>query len=312
MKTQRIIGTDLEVSRVALGCMRMPEPAQAIAAARAAVDAGINFFDHANIYGRGRCETAFASVWREMPGLRGKVIIQSKVGIRHAGDPNSGSPGRYDFSYEHIKESVDASLKRLDVDHLDILLLHRPDALVEPEEVARAFDEIEQAGKVRYFGVSNHAGWQIDLLKKHVRQPLVVNQLEFSLLHMPLINAGSIVNQDTANYPTRGDGALDYCRLHDITVQAWSPLAHGIFGGSPADERAQKAIAAVATMAAAKGVAPETILIAWLLRHPAKIQPIVGSTNPSRIAAAARATEVELSREEWYTLFVAARDANMP
>lgn len=314
MNTIRIPGTSLEVSRVALGCMRLREPALVVPAVAEALKQGINFFDHADIYGRGRSEEVFAQVWREFPGLREKVIVQSKAGIRFADEP-AGAPQRYDFSYEHIVEAVEGSLRRLQTDYLDVLLLHRPDPLVEPEEVAHAFDELHAAGKVRYFGVSNHTGPQIDLLKRYVRQPLVFNQMELSVTHAPLIDAGVVTNQSLPETPVRGDGTLEYCRLHDVTIQTWSPLAGGLLAKSErvaADSRLAGAVAAIERLAEKKGVSPEAIMVAWILRHPARMQVIVGTTNPARIRLASAGDAVKLTREEWYELYVAGRGARVP
>ena len=325
MKTIKI-GNVLEGSRIAYGCMEIggdwtsaplteATKKQAVATIRTALDAGINFFDHANIYGRGKSEEAFAAVWSEHPGLRDRIILQSKCGIRFAGAPRETDPARYDFSYQHILESVDGSLKRLKTDHLDILLLHRPDALVEPEEVARAFDELAQSGKVRHCGLSNHNAAQIRLLKKFVKQPFLVNQVQLSVLHSQLIDEGVSFNQDRPPRSLRGEGTLEYCREHDITLQAWSPLARGALTGKPVnadDPRVAKTAEAVAALAREKGVSGETILIAWLLRHPARIQPVIGTTNPERIKACCQADALELTREEWYTLFAAGRGAPVP
>jgi predicted oxidoreductase len=316
MKTQPIHGTSLIVSRIAFGCMRLP-PAQSdvTRAIRSALDAGINFFDHADVYQRGRAEEAFSAMWSEIPGLRDKIILQSKCGIRFAGDPTPSAPKRYDFSYQHIIEAVNGSLKRLKTDRLDVLLLHRPDPLVEPEQVAQAFSELRAAGKVRFFGVSNHTGAQIDLLKTAVREPLVVNQLEVSALHTTLINAGVITNQDNPPYPVRGEGTLEYCRTHKITVQAWSPLARGLAAGKTVDgaeERVIKTVEVVDAIARERNVSREAVLIAWLLRHPAKMQPIIGTMNPERIKACCQADAIELSSEEWWRLFTAGRGAELP
>ncbi len=326
MRSYRIAGTTLQVSRIGYGCMRIggtstrgpltvQDKSKAIQAIRAALDQGITLFDHADIYTRGKSEAVFSEVWREVPGLRERVVLQSKCGIRLPGDPEDSSPGRYDFSYEHIVGSVEASLRRLRTDHLDVLLLHRPDPLVEPEEVARAFDELQQGGKVRYFGVSNHTAAQIELLRRWVDQPLVVNQLELSVLHAHLIDAGIVFNRDDPPRPVRGEGTLEYCRLHDITVQAWSPLATGAVlgaGAAETDERAARVSQEIAAIAEDRGVSREAIAIAWLLRHPAGIQPIIGSTSPERIRAACQADAVTLTREEWYRLFVAGRGGPMP
>jgi len=274
----------------------------------AAVEAGITLFDHADIYTRGKSESVFGEALRQRPGLREKILLQTKCGIRFANDPQPGDPGRFDFSGDHILRSVEGSLRRLQTDHVDVLLLHRPDPLVEPEEVARAFDALHAAGKVRYFGVSNHTPGQMALLQKFLRQPLVVNQLELNLIHSGMIEDGVLANQ-TANTYSGQTGILDYCRLHGILIQAWAPVANGKLIDPPrgADELTRKAAAAVKQMASAKGTTREAIALAWLLRHPAGIQPIVGTTRPERLWAAVKADEVELTREEWYGLWVAAR-----
>ncbi|MGD0611311.1 MAG: aldo/keto reductase [Anaerolineales bacterium] len=325
MKTQKIASTDLEISRIAYGCMNIggswdPKPLTngnrkaAMAAVHAALDAGINFFDHADIYCRGKSEEVFAGVWQDSPSLRQKIILQTKCGIRFGGDPSSSSPARYDFSYEHILSSVEGSLKRLQTEYLDVLLLHRPDPLVEPEEVARAFDELEKTGKVRYFGVSNHTAAEIALLKKYVRQKIVFNQVEFNLIHLHLIDSGILFNQDNPRL-TRNDDTLEYCRLNEIILQAWSPLAVGRLTGRAAGtepENIVKTAALVSRLASEKGVPGEAILIAWILRHPAHIQPIIGTTSPERIRSACKGDRLELTREEWYKLFNTARGEEVP
>lgn len=326
MKKFKLPGTNLEATRIALGCMTMGrtwnnEPLDedtrknAIAAIRTALDEGINFFDHADIYARGKSEEVFSNIWQEVPGLRDKIILQSKCGIRFLNDPVEGYPQRYDFSYEHIVSSAERSLRRLKTDYLDILLLHRPDPLIEPEEVAKAFDKLESDGKVRCFGISNHTGMQIDLIKRYVRQPLVVNQMELSILHSDLIDAGIITNQRKPVHQVRGEGTMEYCRLNSITIQAWSPLAKGLLTGKQAAEDnavVDNTFQFIKKMAQGKNVAPEAIVIAWILRHPAGIQPIVGTTNPARIKGCVQADTVELSREEWYTLFTAGRGTMVP
>ncbi len=325
MKTQKISQTDLEVTRIAYGCMPLggswgPDPltagtrAEGVRSLRAALDAGITFFDHADIYCQGKSEEVFASMWKEVPNLRQKVLLQSKCGIRFGGDPDPSAPSRYDFSYEHILLAVEGSLKRLQTDRLDVLLLHRPDPLVEPEEVARAFDELQRSGKVRYFGVSNHTAAQIALLQKFVRQPLVVNQVQFSLIHTHMLNAGIHFNQDNPML-ARNEDTLEYCRLHEITLQAWGPLAWGLLtgrSGEDASDNVKQTAQLVAELAKEKGVSGEAIVIAWVLRHPARIQAVIGTTKPERIAAACQADGIELSREEWYRLFVTARGENLP
>ena len=320
MKTFRISHTPIEATRISYGCMGIgggwgPGPLtdqtrkEALVSVRAALDQGINFFDHADIYGRGRCEEAFSGIWQDRPGLRQRIYLQTKCGIRWKDDP-SGAPQRYDFSRAHILAAVEGSLRRLKTDYVDILLLHRPDALVEPEEVAKAFDQLYSSGKVRFFGVSNHSAWQIELLRKWIDQPLVVNQLELNLAHNQLINAGISVNQDSPAQPVHGDGTLEYCRLNGITIQAWSPVAHGRLSEAAldkADERTKGAARAAKAMAQKKGVGMDAILIAWLLRHPAGIQPIIGTTKPERIRDTCAAEGVELSHVEWYELLTAGR-----
>lgn len=322
MKTYAL-ADGLPASRIAYGCMQlsrawdgMPvtaeERRQAHRLLETALAGGITLFDHADIYVRGKSEQIFGDVLRASPGLRERMVLQSKCGIRFADDP-PGTPGRYDFSHTHIVASVDGSLMRLGVDHLDVLLLHRPDALVEPEEVARAFDDLHAAGKVRHFGVSNHTAGQIALLHRYVRQPLVANQVEVSLLHHHLIDDGVVANT-TGHVYASAAGTLDYCRLHGIRVQAWSPLAGGKLATTSefADPVVRGTSLLLRQLAEDKGVAPEAIQLAWLLRHPAGIQPIVGTTDPVRLAACCAADDIALSREEWYALFTAARGARIP
>jgi predicted oxidoreductase len=283
----------------------------AVQAIRAALDEGINFFDHADIYCWGKSEEAFAAIWVEVPNLREKIIVQSKCGIVMEGARPESTVGQFDFSYEHITLSVEDSLKRLQTDYLDVLLLHRPDPLVEPEEVARAFDDLHASGKVRYFGVSNHTAGQLRLLKKYLNQPLVANQLELSLLHLHLFDEGVVFNQEAMH----GEGTLEYCRQHHITIQAWGPLKSGAVMTGEADPPSQAArdvAQLIGELAQAKGVSKEAIALGWLLKHPAKIQPIIGTTKPERIKAACEADQVELTRDEWYRLFIAGRGNQMP
>lgn len=326
MKTQTISSTDLQVSRIAYGCMgigggwdaqliSVETRKTALNAIRTALDEGINFFDHADFYCLGKSEEVFSSIWQEQPSLREQIYLQSKCGIRLGGDPAEIDFGRYDFSHEHILHAVEGSLKRLKTDYLDLLLLHRPDPLVEPEEVARAFDDLMRSGKVRHFGVSNHNAAQIAFLQKYLDLSLVVNQVELSLMHLQLIDEGVVFNQDEPAIALRGEGTLEYCRLHDITLQAWGPLAYGVLSGKQVENPSKRIIEAsarVAELACRKNVSREAIVIAWLLRHPAHIQPIIGTTAPVRIRAACQADSVELSREEWYWLFIAGRGDPMP
>jgi len=246
--------------------------------------------------------------------LREKIVVQSKCGIRFGGEPNPDSPHRFDFSYEHIVRSVEGSLKRLNTDYLDVLLLHRPDPLVEPEEVAHAFDDLYAAGKVRWFGVSNHTAAQLELLRHFVRQPIITNQVAFNVIHSHLLNEGIVFNQDNPLL-ARNEGTIEYCRLHNITLQTWGSLAWGQVTGRASEkpsERINKTTALVAEMAKEKGASGEAILVAWILRHPARIQAIIGTTNIERIQACCQADGLTLTREEWYRLFTAGRGEVLP
>ena len=251
---------------------------------------------------------------RERPGLREKIVIQSKCGIRWADDP-PGTPQRFDFSYEHVLSSVDAILKRLGTDYLDILLLHRPDVLWEGEEIARAFALLKAEGKVRYFGVSNQNRGMMEYLQSFLPDPLVADQLQMSLLHHGFAEMGVSFNQASSGYPDGWEGTLEYCRMKGVGLQAWSPLDRGALTGgdlSKLGEPAKKTAVLVKEYAAARGVPAEAIALAWLLKHPAKIVPILGTSRPDRLAACARSLEVTLSREEWYRLFETARGRPMP
>jgi predicted oxidoreductase len=324
MRTISIPRTPLTFSRIAYGCMNIgggwdTSPADAAvrrtaaAAVRAALDQGVTLFDHADIYCAGKSEALFGDLLRSEPGLRDKMVLQSKCGIRRSGDPGPADPGRYDFSAEHIMQSVEGSLRRLGTGTIDILLLHRPDPLVEPDEVARAFDDLHAAGKVRWFGVSNHTPAQIDLLLGSLDQPIIINQVEISLLHHYLVSEGIIANMNEPGSP-RAAGTLDYCRSRNILIQAWAPLAGGRILDPPpgAEEHLRAAADLIASMAAARAVPREAVALAWLLRHPAPLQPIIGTVRPDRIAACCAADAVELTREEWYALLVAARGKRVP
>lgn len=289
--------TDLMVSRAALGLMRIADlgDGQIRALVGAAREAGINMFDHADIYGGAvhESERRFGAAGAIPEGERDDVVIVSKAGIR---------PGYYDFSREHLTSRVEGSLRALRTDRLDLLLLHRPDALAELDEVAAAFDHLHESGKVRYFGVSNHTSGQLELLRRRVRQPIVVNQLQLSLAHAHLLSTGLAAN---VTRETPAEGLLDYCRLHDITVQAWAPYQspHGVFLDNPAYLDLNRVLDEVA---ARHAVTPEAIAAAWITRHPARMQVVLGSTNPARVQAAAAGTAIELTREEWYRLYTAA------
>ncbi|MFC4455989.1 aldo/keto reductase [Deinococcus sonorensis] len=300
MRTQKLGTSSLEVPVLAVGCMRINtlDKAQAERFVGAAMEQGANFFDHADIYGGGTCEEIFADAVHMSSSVREQMILQSKCGIRQ---------GMFDFSREHILSSVDGILKRLRTDYLDILLLHRPDALVEPEEVAAAFDELEQAGKVRHFGVSNQTPHQMALLKKHVKQPIVANQLQLSITNATMITRGFNVNMENETAVDRDGDVLDYCRLHDITVQPWSPFQFGFFEGVfIGNEKFPELNATLDEVAANHGVNSTTIAIAWLLRHPAHMQPVTGTMNIGRLQDCCKAAEVQLSREEWYRITRAA------
>jgi predicted oxidoreductase len=300
MKTFTPTGTTLEASNVILGLMRIAElDDEAIRTlVHSARDAGINFFDHADVYGGNHgCERRFGDAVTFSPAERESVIIQSKVGIRE---------GFWDFSREHILRTVDESLEALKLEYLDILLLHRPDALVEPDEVAAAFDELLAAGKVRNFGVSNQTPAQVELLKRSVTQPLAFNQVQLSITHSPIIASGISANMSGLDQSIdRDNGILDYSRLNDITLQAWSPFQKGFFDGVFIGDRENFADLndALDEIAAAHGITPTGVAVAWITRHPANIQVVLGTTKPERVVESAAGSEVPLSREEWYRLF---------
>jgi len=300
MKYIKVPNTDMNASEISLGCMRIASMTnQEISTLiYTALDEGINFFDHADVYAGGKCEEKFSEALGMNSSLREKMILQSKVGIRQ---------GSFDFSKEHILEAVDGSLKRLRTDHLDVVLLHRPDALVEPEEVAEAFTILETIGKVKYFGVSNQNPMQIELLCKFVKQKIHFNQLQLSITNTGMIDAGINVNMQIDQSINRDGSILDYCRLKDIIIQPWSPFQYGFFEGvfldnSKFPELNQK----INAIAADKGVTNTAIAIAWLLRHPAHMQPILGTTNLKRVKDSCQASGITLTREEWYQIYLAA------
>jgi predicted oxidoreductase len=357
MKTYTIPHTDLIVSRIAYGCATFgwhkltsfPSIAQLAATqsftfldgegtlrvVRTAYEHGITFFDLADVYGFGKGEETFGEVLKKSPGLRAKIVIQTKCGLRFPDTPAPGAPGRMDLSREHIVSSAELSLKRLGVDHLDILLLHHGDPLVEPEEVASALDDLQRSGKVRYFGVSNHTAGQIALLKKCVRQPLVANQVKLNLLHNHQIVDGNehtvermehiqiltefvtqgrpITLEPDFTYTAITDvGTLDYCRLHDIQIQAYSPLRTELLRAVPdAAPQVKETASVLAELARKKGSTSSAIALAWLLRHPAGIVPVIGATRSEHIADNCSADDISLSREEWYTLLAATKAGQM-
>ncbi|MDR2419230.1 MAG: aldo/keto reductase [Treponema sp.] len=301
MRTINLGLSGIQVPTIAVGCMRINSigKSEAEAFVKGALDLGANFFDHADVYGGGTCEAIFADAIGMTPAVRESIFIQSKCGIR---------PGiAFDFSKEHILASVDASLKRLKTDYLDVLLLHRPDALVEPEEVAEAFNTLHDQGKVRNFGVSNQNPGQITLLRKFVRQPLVANQLQLSITNAAMITEGLHVNMSDNAAINRDGGILNFCRLNDITIQPWSPFQHGFFKGVfLGNKEFPKLNAKIDEVGAKYGVSNITITMAWLLRHPAKFQPVTGTMNLVRLSDCVKAADITLSREEWYAIYLAA------
>lgn len=303
MKMIDIVNGPQNVSAIIQGCMRMPalNKEEAAEVIRTAYDCGINFFDHATCYGAGDAEIRFSEAF-PLTGLkREDIFIQSKCGLEF--DRNE-----FDWSRDNILNAVDGILERLKVEYLDTLLLHRPDVLFDPEEVAEAFDILEKAGKVKWFGVSNLVPMQIELLKKYVKQDLIINQVQLSLEQSQLIDQALYMNNKTTEFSINRDGnVLDYCRLKDITIQAWSPLQFGMFGGSFIDNldfpELNKALAEIADR---EGVSKAAVAIAWILRHPAKMQAIIGSMNPEHIKDACDAVKVSLSHHDWYALYLAA------
>ncbi|HEO3248377.1 TPA: aldo/keto reductase [Streptococcus agalactiae] len=297
---QNIGQTGIQATRIALGCMRMSdlEGKQAEEVVGTALDLGINFFDHADIYGGGLSELRFRDAIKHLNVNRDKMIIQSKCGIRE---------GYFDFSKEYILSSVDGILERLGTEYLDFLILHRPDVLVEPEEVAEAFTKLRAEGKVKHFGVSNQNRFQMELLQSYLDEPLAVNQLQLSPAHTPMFDAGLNVNMLNKASIEHDDGIVDYCRLKRVTIQAWSPfqidLSRGLFVNHPDYKELNETIAKLAKN---YNVSSEAIVIVWILRHPAQIQAIVGSMNPSRLKAIDKANDIALTREEWYDIYRSA------
>lgn len=297
---QNIGQTGIQATRIALGCMRMSDlkGKQAEEVVGTALDWGINFFDHADIYGGGLSELRFRDAIKHLNVNRDKMIIQSKCGIRE---------GYFDFSKEYILSSVDGILERLGTEYLDFLILHRPDVLVEPEEVAEAFTKLRAEGKVKHFGVSNQNRFQMELLQSYLDEPLAVNQLQLSPAHTPMFDAGLNVNMLNKASIEHDDGIVDYCRLKRVTIQAWSPfqidLSRGLFVNHPDYKELNETIAKLAKN---YNVSSEAIVIAWILRHPAKMQAIVGSMNPSRLKAIDKANDIALTRKEWYDIYRSA------
>jgi predicted oxidoreductase len=312
-------------SRIVFGCMGLggdwagnpltkEDYITAEKAVEAALSIGITMFDHADIYKRGNSETVFGQVLRNRPDLRDQIILQSKCGIRFQDELN---PQRFDFSKGHILSSVDGILSRLGVEHIDILLLHRPDPLMEPEEIAEAFNQLRSAGKVRHFGVSNMTSAQMRFIQHSLPEPLVVNQLEMSLARLDWVEQGILVNQKAGTNINFADGILEHCQMHDIQIQAWGPLAKGNFSGrviEDAPETVKNTAALVQKLANQNETTPEAIVLGWLMKHPARIQPVIGTSSAERIRACQDAVRISesMSREEWYALLESSRGTRMP
>lgn len=294
------IGGQISASAISLGCMRMAglEEKRVDAIMDCALNNGINFFDHADIYGGGDSERLFGEYLKRHTGARDRMFIQTKCAIRN---------GQYDFSKEHILHSVEGSLSRLGVNYVDLLLLHRPDTLMEPEEVAEAFYVLETSGKVRHFGVSNHNFMQIELLKTAVKQPLVVNQLQFSVTEAGMVTSGMNVNMKNAESQMHDGGILEYSRIKNMTIQAWSPFQYGFFEGMFVDnEKFPELNAKLAEIGETYGLSKTGAAAAWILRHPANMQLIAGTMNPDHLNDICKAADVTLTRAEWYEIYRAA------
>lgn len=305
MQFTRLGGSELKTSRLIYGCMRIVGDGSAQdrekgkRAIRAAIDAGYNHFDHADIYGGGKSETLFGEVLRETPGLRDEILLTGKCGIRRDNDPEPGDPKRYDFSYQHIVDSVEYSLRRLGTDYLDVLLLHRPDYLFNAAEVATAFETLRENGMVRHFGVSNFRPSQLSLLQSQLTRPLLANQVEINI-H----NIGALE-----------DGTLDQCQAQRISPQAWCPLggvAYPAWGNTFSNEDEARIASEIDRQAESYGVEGWIVALAWLLKHPSGILPIIGSTRPDRIEAATTALGISYSREDWYRLLEARNGRAVP
>ncbi|QGQ95281.1 aldo/keto reductase [Paenibacillus psychroresistens] len=325
MKLMPLEKRGISNSRVAFGCMGLgggwnhnaltkEDYLQAEKAIDAALSIGITMFDHADIYTFGKAEAVFGQIFKNKPELRKQMILQSKCGIRMKDDV---LPQRFDFSKEHILNSIDASLQRLGIEYLDVYLLHRPDPLMEPEEIAEAFQAIKASGKVRHFGVSNMSAAQIRFIQQALPEPLVVNQLEMSLARLDWVEQGVLVNQKEGANINFADGIMEHCQTENIQIQAWGPLAQGRFSGKPSEQATPSEIRTaelVQSMAQQKDTTPESIVLGWLMRHPALIQPVIGTANADRVLACRDAVHQSkmMTRTEWYTLFESSRSKNTP
>ena len=294
------IGTAFSASSVSLGCMRMSglDEKRIDGIMSTALENGIDFFDHADIYGGGNCEKLFGEYLKRNSGVRDKIKIQTKCAIHD---------GQYDFSKDYIIKSVEGSLSRLGIDCVDVLLLHRPDTLMEPEQVAEAFDALESSGKVKHFGVSNHHMMQIELLKTAVKQPIIINQLQFSVTEAGMVTSGMNVNMKNAESQMHDGFLLEYSRLKNITVQAWSPFQYGFFKGTFIDnEDFPELNKKLAEIAEKYGITKTGVAAAWIMRHPANIQLIAGTMNPVHLKEICDASDVTLTHSEWYEIYRAA------
>lgn len=294
------LSENINSSAVVMGCMRIGNKSvnEVEKLVFTALENGINFFDHADIYANGESERLFGEVLKLHSDLREKIYIQSKCGIRQ---------GMYDFSKEHIISSVEQSLKRLNTDYLDTLLLHRPDALCEPSEVAKAFDELYKSGKVRNFGVSNQNPYQIMLLQKYISQPIIINQLQFSIMSSGMIDSGFNVNMTNPESVSHDGNILDFCRLKDITIQAWSPFQYGFFEGVFIDNPKFPELNNTLNEIAKKyEVSSSAIALAWILRHPSDMQVVTGTTNIDRLTDICKGADIKLTREEWYRIYLSS------
>ncbi|MDO4258439.1 MAG: aldo/keto reductase [Actinomycetaceae bacterium] len=293
-----------KVSEIIIGLMRVADmtPKALEELVQTGLDEGINFLDTADCYANGRAEEVLGAALARKPGLRDEVFLQSKCGIRNDEDFTW-----FDFSKEHILEAVDGSLKRLQTDHLDNLLLHRPDALMEPEEIAEAFTILHESGKVRNFGVSNQNPIMMDLIRKYVSFPITANQVQLSAAFTPAFDAGFHVNMQTPTAIVRDGSLFEYCRLNDIVIQAWSVMQYGFFEGVfIGSEKYPELNAVLDRIAAEKGVSSTAIALAWVLRYPGRMQAVTGTTKPERIKLSAQATDVELTKKEWYEIYLSA------
>jgi predicted oxidoreductase len=300
MKQINLGNSAFRASEIVMGCMRIDTMnTKALSTfVDHALDEGINLFDHADIYGNTTCETLFGEVLHTRPGLREKIKLQTKCSIRS---------GYYDLSKDHIINSVDESLKRLQTDYIDLFILHRPDTLMEPDEIAQAFDSLLYSGKVLHFGVSNFSSMQIEMLKMSVSQPILVNQMQFGIMHTGMIDKGFQVNTTFDGAYDRDGSILEYCRINNITLQAWSPFQYGFFEGHFIDNpKFPELNEALDSIAKQKNATKSAIALAWILRHPAKMQAILGTTNPKRLHEICVGTKIELTREEWYAIYRAA------